>query len=190
MKPFEINDEDDFPAKDISAKRTITVELTHDQFSAIQWAVANAVWDHYNCGCAKLREQVEATARAGLWKIGQAVDLAARNAEEEARWKEFEARAAAFIKSAVKVSLTQAEHDELVVFIYRVGEGDLEMSGILNLLNEGNFAAAADEFEGWTNACGGDLARLLRQRHAAVNQEHSNVSVNGPMLSGGAGGQP
>jgi GH24 family phage-related lysozyme (muramidase) len=163
--------------------------------------VANAPWDHYNCGCAKLREQVEAAARAGLWEIRQAVDCATRRAEEKARWKEFEDGAAAFIKSAVKVSLTQDEHDELVGFIYRVGEGDLEMSGILNLLNEGNFAAAADEFEGWTNARGGDLARLLRQRHAAVNQvrqvvnlEHPNVSVNDlendPMLSGGVGGQP
>ena len=65
----------------------------------------------------------------------------------------------------VQVELTQHEFDALVDFVFNVGGHAFATSTLLRLLNSGNHAAAANEFEKW-DVCGGQhLPGLLRRRH-------------------------
>ncbi|MEZ2310881.1 lysozyme [Paraburkholderia sp. RCC_158] len=79
------------------------------------------------------------------------------------------AGAVATVNRLVKVALTQAEFDALVDFVFNVGAGNFAGSTLLKLLNAGNRAAAAHEFEKWDMAAGKHLAGLLRRR---IAEEH------------------
>lgn len=74
--------------------------------------------------------------------------------------------AAKYVSSAVSVPLTQGEFDALVDFTFNLGAGSLEHSTLLRLINEGQIAAAALEFEKWDYAGGKIVAGLLRRRVA------------------------
>lgn len=103
-----------------------------------------------------------------VWTQAQAdADLAAR-----------EAHLANCINAMVNVALTQGEFDALVDFGYNVGVGALQHSTLLRLLNAGDYAAAAAEFEKWDRAGGQVVAGLLRRR-LAEKVEFTGMLVNG-----------
>ncbi len=70
------------------------------------------------------------------------------------------------VNRLVTVALTQGEFDALVDFTFNVGSGNLAKSTLLDLLNKGDYASAAKQFEQW-DKCGGQVvAGLLRRRQA------------------------
>jgi lysozyme len=76
------------------------------------------------------------------------------------------AGAAAAVNRLVKVALTQGEFDALVDFVFNLGAGAFAGSTMLKLLNAGDHAAAANEFQKWDMAGGEHVAGLLRRRIA------------------------
>lgn len=52
----------------------------------------------------------------------------------------------------VKVALTQGQYDALVDFVFNLGEGALEGSTLLDLLNAGLYSEAAEQFLRWDHA--------------------------------------
>ena len=66
----------------------------------------------------------------------------------------------------VKVPLTQGQFDALTSFVYNLGAGNLSNSTLLRLLNAGDYAGAAAQFERWNKAGGKVLAGLVRRRAA------------------------
>jgi lysozyme len=79
------------------------------------------------------------------------------------------AGAVAAVNRLVTTPLTQGEFDALVDFVFNLGVGAFAGSTMLKLLNAGNHAAAAHEFEKWDMAGGKHVAGLLRRR---VAEEH------------------
>lgn len=76
------------------------------------------------------------------------------------------ARFEAQVLRLVKVPLTQGQHDALVSFVYNLGAGNLSNSTLLRLLNAGDYAGAAAQFDRWNKAGGKVLAGLVRRRAA------------------------
>ena len=64
------------------------------------------------------------------------------------------------------VPLTQNEFDTLADFAFNAGCGAFAGSTMLKLLNAGNYAGAAGQFELWDHAAGKVVAGLLRRRDA------------------------
>jgi lysozyme len=79
------------------------------------------------------------------------------------------------VNAMVRVQLTQPEFDALVDFTFNLGSGSFEHSQLLALINQGNFQAAADEFQKWDHAGGVVVAGLLRRR-VAEQTEFTTVS--------------
>lgn len=77
---------------------------------------------------------------------------------------------AAKINQIVNVQLTQGEFDALCDFAYNAGLGALEGSTLLRLLNAGDYAGAALEFDKWDRAGGSVVAGLLRRREAETQE--------------------
>ncbi|MBV8598904.1 MAG: lysozyme [Actinobacteria bacterium] len=76
------------------------------------------------------------------------------------------ARAAAAVRDAVRVPLSQCRFDALTSFAYNVGPGAFAESTLLRRLNEGDYAAVPGELARWTSAGGATLAGLVRRRAA------------------------
>ena len=74
--------------------------------------------------------------------------------------------ALATIEGAVVVPLTVDEEAALLDFTYNLGAGNLLGSTLLRLLNAGDYAGAAAQFERWDHAGGHVMAGLLRRRLA------------------------
>ena len=70
------------------------------------------------------------------------------------------------VNRLVKVPLTQGEFDALTDFCYNAGGGNFATSTMLKLLNAGDFAGAAAQFDLWDHAGGVVIAGLLRRREA------------------------
>ncbi len=70
------------------------------------------------------------------------------------------------VQGDVMVALTDEEKSALIDFIFNVGSGAFGGSTLLRLLNAGDFAGAADQFERWDHAGGKVLAGLTRRRMA------------------------
>ena len=70
------------------------------------------------------------------------------------------------VREAVDVPLAQGPFDALVSFTYNLGAGALRSSTLLRLLNAGDAAGAAAEFDRWVFAGGRRLAGLERRRAA------------------------
>lgn len=64
----------------------------------------------------------------------------------------------------VSVDLTQDEFDALVSLCYNIGNGAFHGSTMRKLLNSGDYAGAAKEFEKWDKAGGKVVAGLLNRR--------------------------
>ncbi|MBK0015169.1 MULTISPECIES: lysozyme [Kosakonia] len=70
------------------------------------------------------------------------------------------------VSKLVKVKLTQGQFDALVSFAYNLGARALSTSTLLQKLNAGDNASAADEFPRWNKAGGKALPGLTRRREA------------------------
>lgn len=68
--------------------------------------------------------------------------------------------------SALCPITTQNQFDALVSFAYNVGEGALKDSSLRRLHNEGNYAAAKEQFARWNKSGGVVLKGLVRRRAA------------------------
>lgn len=73
------------------------------------------------------------------------------------------------VNHLVIVPLTQGEFDSLVDFAFNVGCGAFAGSTLLKLLNSGNYAGAAAQFDLWDHAAGKVVAGLLRRRQAETD---------------------
>lgn len=74
------------------------------------------------------------------------------------------------VNKHVTIPLTQHEFDALVDFTFNCGAGNLDHSTLLKLVNTGDFAHAANEFERWDKAGGKVFAGLLRRRLAEKHE--------------------
>jgi lysozyme len=72
------------------------------------------------------------------------------------------------VNSLVIAPLTQGEFDALVDFVFNEGIGHFAASTMLTLLNAGDYAGAANQFDRWDLAGGQVVAGLLRRRNAEV----------------------
>ncbi len=70
------------------------------------------------------------------------------------------------VSKLVKVKLTQGQFDALVSFAYNLGARALSTSTLLQKLNSGDYAGAADEYTRWNKAGGKVLPGLTRRREA------------------------
>ena len=97
---------------------------------------------------------------AGIWTIGYGSTRGVKKndeiTEEQAEDMLLMALASvwAAVNSLVKVPLTQNQFDALVSFTYNVGEGHLENSNLLKLLNGCHYQGAAEEFLRWNKVNG------------------------------------
>ena len=76
------------------------------------------------------------------------------------------ANAAETVAADVKVPLTDNQRAALCDFTYNLGGRSLGCSTLLGLLNAGDYAGAAAEFDKWDHAGGKELAGLFRRRAA------------------------
>ena len=70
------------------------------------------------------------------------------------------------VNQGVDVPLTQDEFNALVDFAFNLGDHALLASTLLRLLNQGDYAGAAAQFQLWDHAGGQVVAGLLRRRLA------------------------
>lgn len=64
----------------------------------------------------------------------------------------------------VTVPLNQNQFDALVDFAYNAGTQNLKTSTLLKLLNQSQYAAAANEFDKWVHGGGQELPGLVKRR--------------------------
>jgi lysozyme len=110
--------------------------------------------------------------QVGRWTIGyghtagvQAGDTCTQE-QAEAWLQQDVSWAVQTVNMYVKIALTQGEFDALVDFVFNLGSGTFQHSGLLTLVNQRQFAPAAIEFEKWDHAGGQVVAGLLRRRLA------------------------
>jgi len=68
------------------------------------------------------------------------------------------------INDAVDVELTQNQFDSLCSFVFNLGCKAFMSSTLLKLINQGNFAAAQQQFARWNKAGGKVMSGLTRRR--------------------------
>ena len=109
----------------------------------------------------------------GVWTVGygstgtdicKGLRITAQDAENRLR-RHLEKNEAA-IERMVTVPLTQGEFDALCSFCYNLGDGALQNSTLLKLLNQSDYDGAAGQFERWNKAGGKEVAGLTRRRQA------------------------
>ena len=77
------------------------------------------------------------------------------------------------VNQLVTVPLTQGEFDALVDFVFNLGATQFSKSTLLDVLNTGDYAAAALQFARWVSCDGKPLAGLLRRRQAETKEFQS-----------------
>lgn len=85
-------------------------------------------------------------------------------AQADAYLKSDVARFEKAVNEYVKVPLNQNQFDALVSFTYNCGEGALQRSTLLELLNQGKYEDAANQFDLWNKSGGKVLAGLVKRR--------------------------
>ncbi|MEQ1069167.1 lysozyme [Acinetobacter lwoffii] len=70
------------------------------------------------------------------------------------------------VNSAVNVPINQNQFDALVSLAYNIGPTAFEESTLVKRLNEGNYNAAANQFNVWVNAGGKRMQGLVNRRAA------------------------
>lgn len=68
------------------------------------------------------------------------------------------------VSSAVKVPINQNQFDALVSLAYNIGPTAFKNSTLVKRLNEGNYKAAANQFDVWVNAGGKRMQGLVNRR--------------------------
>jgi lysozyme len=84
--------------------------------------------------------------------------------QEDIQW------AATVVNHLVTFQLTQDEFNAVTDFTFNVGSGNFASSTLLKLLNAGDMANAALEFDKWDHAGGQVVAGLLRRREAETQE--------------------
>lgn len=74
------------------------------------------------------------------------------------------------VNTLVTAPLTQGEFNALVDFDFNEGSGHFASSTMLRLLNAGDYAGAAAEFDKWDLVGGTVVAGLLRRRQAEAQE--------------------
>ncbi|USS88183.1 SH3 domain-containing protein [Fructilactobacillus hinvesii] len=82
------------------------------------------------------------------------------------------------VNNAVTRKITQNQFDALVSFTYNLGAGTLYSSDLLKYVNEGNFNAAANEFQYYCHGNGKVIPGLVRRRSAEKALFLDNSSDN------------
>lgn len=70
------------------------------------------------------------------------------------------------VTETVTVPLTQGQFDALVSLTYNIGPGAFRASTLLRLLNRGEYAQAAAQFDRWNRGGGKVLPGLVKRRAA------------------------
>lgn len=70
------------------------------------------------------------------------------------------------VNNTVKVPLNQNQFDALVSLAYNIGSTAFKNSTLVKRLNEGNYNAAANQFDLWVNAGGKRMQGLVNRRAA------------------------
>ena len=70
------------------------------------------------------------------------------------------------VNSAVKVPVNQNQFDALVSLAYNIGSTAFKNSTLVKRLNEGDYKAAANQFDVWVNAGGKRMQGLVNRRTA------------------------
>lgn len=123
-----------------------------------------------------LREHAYADPGTGdyPWTIGYGHTAGVKQGDictpdETQAWLRNDAQSAvACVNSAVKVSLSQNQFDALASLCFNIGCGNFSNSGLVKVLNGGNYQVAATHFLGWDRAAGQVLAGLTRRRRAEM----------------------
>ena len=108
----------------------------------------------------------------GVWTIGWGATEGVREgmkitvAQAEKMLQDELEKFEAAVAEAVKVQLNDNQFSALVSFSYNLGARSLFESILLQLLNEGKFQEAADQFPRWDKAGGQSLLGLSRRRRA------------------------
>ena len=106
----------------------------------------------------------------GRWTIGYGHTAGVKEGdtctqEQAEQWLSEDIQwASSVVNKNVTVTLTQQEFDALVDFVYNLGSGNFENSTLLELLNSGDYAGAAEQFERWNKVHGTIIAGLVRRR--------------------------
>ena len=82
-------------------------------------------------------------------------------------------RAENMVNTCVTVDLSQGQYDALVDFAFNLGCNAEKGSTLLKLVNAGDFAGAAAQFQLWDHASGKVVAGLLRRRIAEEQEFNS-----------------
>ena len=109
----------------------------------------------------------------GIWTIGYGHTFGVNantppcTMDQAAAWLAEDIQSAVgSVNRLVKTTLTQSEFDAVCDFIFNVGVGNFAGSTMLKLLNKGDYAGAASEFDRWDLSGGNVVAGLLRRREA------------------------
>jgi lysozyme len=120
---------------------------------------------------------------AGYWTIGYGHKIKPGESfvsitEDEARalLARDTADAQAAINSNVKQPLTQPQYDALTSLVFNIGGGAFSNSTLLQKLNAGDFAGAADQFTRWVYA-GGQRVNGLYNRRVAESQLFASTNA-------------
>ena len=87
-----------------------------------------------------------------------------QQAETILEWDLREAEQA--VERLVRVPLTQGQFDALVDFVFNLGSGSLARSSLLDDLNAGNYAAAAQQLLRWDHSGVTEVPALRARRQA------------------------
>jgi len=113
---------------------------------------------------------------AGIWTIGYGAT--GPSIKEGMKWTQEQAEAALLkhvaefesaVNSMVTVPITQAQFDALVSFVYNIGPNAFRKSTLLDLLNDGDYSGAAQQFARWISK-GTPAEPGLRRRREAERQ--------------------
>ena len=106
----------------------------------------------------------------GVWTIGYGhtkgvhAGMVCTQAEAD-QWLQDDLQAVyAALHDLVEVPLSQGQFDALCSFVFNLGAGSLRNSTMLNLLNQGKYGAAQQQFARWNHAGGQVLAGLTKRR--------------------------
>lgn len=92
------------------------------------------------------------------------------------------ANAVRCVNFSVNVPLTQPEFRALVDFVFNAGRGAFVGSTMLRLLNSGDYAGAAAQFDLWDHSGGKVMAGLLRRRQAETEEFNTPDTSAGSMV--------
>jgi lysozyme len=112
---------------------------------------------------------------AGVWTIGyghiktavEGMTITQHQADEMLieEMNEYEG----YINNSVRVDLTQNQFDAMVSWVYNLGNGNLNASTLLKVLNSGDYAGVPEQLLRWNKAGGRVLEGLTRRRQAEAD---------------------